>query len=277
MFVNRLRRHGPQIELQAAREHRYRHFLRVGGGKDEFQVLGRLLQRLEHGVESRGGEHMDFVDHEDLEAPLHGLVHRLFQQALHLVHAAVGGGVQLGVVGEASAVDGGAGGALAARLGGDAALPVQALAVERFGQNARHRGLTHAARAGEQVGMVQALLRQGIGEGLHHMLLPNHFSKIARAVFARQDEVRHRAGILCAAHARPGGPDRHGHITFFLIAACACQIRLRAVFDADFQASKAAPGSLQPCHSPVGRAQRFKIARKFGFQPCWASASSYSF
>jgi hypothetical protein len=57
-----------------------------------------------------------FVDHEDLEAPLHRLVDRLLQQGLHLVHAAVGRGVEFGVVHEAARVDVGAGLAHAAGL-----------------------------------------------------------------------------------------------------------------------------------------------------------------
>ena len=57
-----------QLELEAAREDRDRHFLRIGGGKQEFDVLGRLLQGLEEGVEAGGGEHVDFVDQVDLEA-----------------------------------------------------------------------------------------------------------------------------------------------------------------------------------------------------------------
>jgi hypothetical protein len=72
--------------------------LRVGGGQHKFQILGWLFQRLQHGVERRVGEHVHLVDHEDLKAPLHRLVDRLLQQGLHLVHTAVAGGVQLGVI-----------------------------------------------------------------------------------------------------------------------------------------------------------------------------------
>ena len=63
--------------------------------------------------------------------------------------------------------------------------------VEGLGQDARHRGLADAARAGEQVGVVQPLLRQRVGQGLHHVLLAHHFGEISRAVFARQHQIRH--------------------------------------------------------------------------------------
>jgi hypothetical protein len=150
------------------------------------------FQRLEHRVERVPGEHVHLVDHEDLEAALHRLVDRLLQQRLDLVHAAVGGRVQLGVVDEAARIDVGAGLANAARRRRDAALPVRALAVERLGQDARDGGLAHAPRAGEQVGVVQPLLRQRIGQGLHHVLLPDHFREGLGPVFAREHEVGHR-------------------------------------------------------------------------------------
>ena len=146
--------HGPQVELQTTAEHGDRHFLRIGGGQHKFQVFGRLFQRFQHGVERRVGQHVHLVDHEDLEAPLHRLVHRLLQQGLHLVHAPVAGGIQFGVVHKAAAVDVGACRAHATRRGGDAALPVWPHAVQRLGQNARHRGFAHPPCAGEQVGMV---------------------------------------------------------------------------------------------------------------------------
>ena len=56
--------------------------------------------------------------------------------------------------------------------------PSGALAVERLGQDARHGGLADAARAGEQVGVVQALRAQRIGQRLHHVLLPHHLAEV---------------------------------------------------------------------------------------------------
>jgi len=177
VLEHRLGRHRPQVELQAAREHRDRHFLRIGRGQHELEVFGGLFQRLEHRVERGVREHVHFVDHEDLEAALHRFVNRLLQQALHLVHAPVGGRVQLGVVHKTARVDVAAGLAHAAGLGRDAALSICALAVERLGQDARDRGLAHPAGAGEQIGVVQALLGERVGEGLDHMLLPHHFGE----------------------------------------------------------------------------------------------------
>ena len=128
---NGLRGHGPQIELQATRQHRDGHLLRVGGGQDELQILRRLFQSLEHGVEGRVGEHVHFVNHEDFEATLHRFVDRLLEQLLNFFDAAVGSRVQLGVIDESSGIDVLAGGAHATGLGGDAGFTVQ-----RFGQHA---------------------------------------------------------------------------------------------------------------------------------------------
>ncbi|CAG2138013.1 hypothetical protein LMG26411_01507 [Cupriavidus numazuensis] len=83
------RRHLLEIELQATRQHRDRNLLRVGGGQDELDVAGRLLQRLQHRVEGVVGQHVHFVDHVDLEAPRRRRVHRLVEQLRHFVDAAV--------------------------------------------------------------------------------------------------------------------------------------------------------------------------------------------
>ena len=115
VLADRLGGHRAQVELQAARQHSDRHFLRVGGGQHKFQILGRLFQRLQHGIEGRPGEHVNFVNHEHLEAALHRLVDRLLQQGLHVVDAPVGGGIQLGVIDKPARINVGAGLAHTAR------------------------------------------------------------------------------------------------------------------------------------------------------------------
>ena len=191
VFKHRLGRHRPEVELQAARQHRDRHLLRIGRREHELEVLGRLLERLQHRVERGVGEHVHFVDHEDLEAALHRLIDGLLQQRLHLVHAAVRCGIELGVVDEAARVDIAARLAHAARRGGNAALPIRALAVERLREDARHRRLAHAARAGEEISVVQALTRERVFERLHHMLLTDHFAEGFRTELAGEHEIGH--------------------------------------------------------------------------------------
>ena len=184
--------HGPQIELQAAREHRDRHLLRISRSQYKLEVLGRLLQRLQHGVEGGVGEHVHLVDHEDLEAPLHGLVHRLLQQALHLIHTTVGGRVQLDIVRKAAAINFSTCRADTTRRSCDFTLAIWPGAIDGLGKNTRDRGLAHTTCASEQVRMVQTLLRQRVAQRLHDVLLPHHFGEVAGTVFTSEHEIRHR-------------------------------------------------------------------------------------
>ena len=179
MVSNGLSGHGPQIELQTAREHRDGHFLRVGGGQDKFQILGGLLQGLEHRIESGAREHVDLIDHEHFKATLNGLVDRLLQELLHLIDASIGSGIELGVIDKAPGINGHTHFTRPARCRRDALF-----AIERFGQNSGHRGLAHAARAGEKIGMVQPLRLERIRERLHHMRLTDQLGKGLGAVLS---------------------------------------------------------------------------------------------
>ena len=114
MFPHDLRRHGAQIELQATAQHRGQHALRVGGGQDELQILRRLFQGFEQGVEGILGQLMRLVDHEDLVAAHRRLVGGPLDQVSDLVDAAVGSRVQLDVVHIAVCIDVLAGGTLPA-------------------------------------------------------------------------------------------------------------------------------------------------------------------
>ena len=163
VLADGLGRHGSQIELQAARKHGNRHLLRIGRGQHKLQILRGLLQRLQHGVKRRVGQHVHLVNHEDLEATLHRLVNRLFQQCLHFVHTPVGGCIQLGVIDKAAAINIRARLAYATRGRSDSALSIDALAIERLGQYARHGGLADTAGARKKVGVVQPLCGERVG------------------------------------------------------------------------------------------------------------------
>ena len=201
MFLHHFRRHGPQVELQAAAEHRGQHPFRIRGGQHELQVLGRLFQRFQQGVESVLGELVRLVDHEHLVATQRGLVGSAFDQVAYLIDAAVGGGIQLDVVHIAIGIDIGARCTLAAGARCDIALPVQPRAVEALGQNPRDRGLANAARAGEQVGVMQAPLVQRVRQCTHDVLLARHLREIPRTILPRQDNVTH-VWILGGGHRR---------------------------------------------------------------------------
>ena len=179
VISNGLSGHGSQIELQTAREHRDGHFLRVGGGQDKFQILGGLLQSLEHRIESGAREHVHLIDHEHLKATLNWLVDRLLQELLHLVDASIGSGIELGVIDKAPGINGQTHFTRPTGCRRDAFF-----AIERFGQNSGYRCLAHSARAGKKIGVVQPLRLQRIGERLHHMRLTDQLGKGLGAVLS---------------------------------------------------------------------------------------------
>ena len=66
------------------------------------------------------------------------------------------------------------------------------LAVEAFGQNARNRGFAHAARAGEQISMMQAAFVERIAQSLHHMLLADQIGKGFRPPLTGENLISHK-------------------------------------------------------------------------------------
>ena len=180
-------RHLLQVELQAAAEHGHRDLLRIGGRQDELDVLGRLLERLQHRVEGMAGELVHLVDDVDLEAPARRRVLGRLQQLAHLLDARVGGGIDLQQVDEAAGVDLDAGRALAAGLCRHACFAVEAL-----GKDARQRRLADAARAGEQVGVMQAVLLERVTQCPHDVLLPYQAAEIPRPPLAGKYLIAHR-------------------------------------------------------------------------------------
>ena len=64
-------------------------------------------------------------------------------------------------------------------------------AVERLGEDARHGGLADAARPAEEVGVRHAVELDGVLEGLGDDILPDETLERPRAVFSRQNQIRH--------------------------------------------------------------------------------------
>jgi hypothetical protein len=98
-------RHLLEIELQAAGKHRHRNLLRVGGRQNEFDVLRRLFEGLQHGVEGRVREHVHFVDDIDLEAAAGRRIDGVLEQLPHLIDLGIGRRVDLEQVDETSRID----------------------------------------------------------------------------------------------------------------------------------------------------------------------------
>ena len=159
-------------EALAPGENGGRDLVQLRGGQDEHQVLRRLLNGFQQGVEGLGGQHVDLVDDVDPLFQHRGGVYRLAEQLPDVVHPAVAGGVQLRHVQQGAAVDAPAGLALVA---GGPVLRVQA--VDGLGQNPGAGGFAGAPGAGEQIGVGRAALGHLPLEGAGDVVLAHHLGK----------------------------------------------------------------------------------------------------
>jgi hypothetical protein len=152
--------------------------LRLGGGEEEFDVGGRLFQRLQQGVEGVDGEHVHFVDDVDLVAAVGGAEADVVADFPHRLDAVVAGAVDL------QHVHGIAGGDFQAVRAGVAGLGGRTLlAVEGLGENAGGSGLAGAARTHKEIGVRHAVLFDGAGQGVGDMALSHHIREGLGTVF----------------------------------------------------------------------------------------------
>ena len=113
----------------------------------------------EQGVGRRRGEHVDLVDDVDLPATGRG-ERGSGHEIAHRVDPVVRGGVELVDVERGASGDVDAGVAHPARLAVDRARAVQSLR-----EDPRRRGLARSSRAGEQIGVGDALVPDGMAKG----------------------------------------------------------------------------------------------------------------
>ena len=186
------RRHGHllEIELQTARQNRHRNFLRVRRGQNEFHVLRRFFQGLQHGVEGGSGQHVHFVDHIHLESAPRGCVGGVFQQLTHFVDARIGRSINFQQINEAPGVDFLAGCALTTRRSRDARF-----AIQRFSEDAGNGCLADPARPGKEIGVVQTLLGERMIECTYDVFLTHQGREIARSPLARENLITHAPHI----------------------------------------------------------------------------------
>src|SRR5260370_3352133 len=132
-------------------------------GEDELQVRRRLLDELEQGVEALPGHHVRLVHDVDLEAARDGGVKGALAQVTRVVDAAMRGRIDLDHVNAAGTGgrQGDAGCALSARVRGR---PL--LAVERAREDPGAGSLAAAARAAEQVRMLDSSAAQRLAHRL---------------------------------------------------------------------------------------------------------------
>ena len=75
-------------------------------------------------------------------------------------------------------------------------------AVERAGEDLRQRRLAGAARADEEVGVVDAVLLDRVAQGAHDVLLADHLVEALGAVAAVEGRFSHGRASLAAASGR---------------------------------------------------------------------------
>src|SRR5690606_31921526 len=165
-----------EIESLHARKDGVGQLVRLRGREYEDHVGRRLFQSLEQRVEGRLGKHVHFVDHVDFVAAVHGRVVHLLAQLADIVHAVVGGAVDLEHVHGTARIHRLA---VLASVAGDGGGPL--LAVQGLGQYAGRGGLAYAAGAREKVGVGYAPALYGVAYGLGDVVLAHHILESARA------------------------------------------------------------------------------------------------
>lgn len=169
--------------------------LGLGGGEDELEVLGRLLDDLQQRVEPGRRDHVGLIDDVDLVPAARGPEERLLAQVTGIVHATVRGGVDLDDVDGPRPVP--------REVTAGLALPARRrcgplLAVQTPRQDPRTGRLPAPARPAEQVRVIDPVVPQRLLQRVGYMLLPDDLGERLRAITAVQRERRHAYEVIGA-------------------------------------------------------------------------------
>jgi len=123
---------------------------------------------------------MNFVDDVDFVSTLRGREVDLIAQVADIVHAVVGGGVDLDHIHEAVFVDGFAVLTFVART----LSRVFVETVHRLRQQTRDSGLARSAWTCEEIGVTDSICLNGVGQGLDDVVLSDHGIPLFGAVLA---------------------------------------------------------------------------------------------
>ena len=174
-----------EVEPLAARKDGLRQLVHLGGRKYEDDVLGRFLQRFQQGVERLGRQHVNLVYDVNAVARLVGLELHLVDDVADVLDLAVGRRVHLDYVEDAAVLDAPAYLALSART---AVFGVKAVC--RLCQNLGAGGFARAARACEQIGVVEPVFDYLIFQRGRYVLLTRNVLKGLGAPFAVQHLIQ---------------------------------------------------------------------------------------
>ena len=148
------------------------HLLDLGGGQNEDDVCGRLLQRFQQRIEGRCRQHVHLVDDIHLILAGAGGVGGLVPQVADVIHAVVGGCVHLHHIQQAAVVN------AFADLARPAGIAIDRMqAVDRLGKDLGAGGLAGAAHTGKQIRMAHTACGDLVFQGGHDGTLTHHILK----------------------------------------------------------------------------------------------------
>ena len=189
----------------AARADGRQHLREVGRAEDEDEVGRGLLDQLQERVPGGVRELVRLVEDVDLVAPLRRLEHDAVADLADVVDPALRRGVHLDHVERVAARDRQAD---VAGVVGRRRRPLDA--VQRLGQDPRHRGLAGAARPGEEVGLAHLVGGDRVSQGADDRLLADDLLEVLRAVLpverGHPTSITGRPGWRSLA-LLPSGPD----------------------------------------------------------------------
>lgn len=180
-----LHRHTRKVVNLATAQNRGQYFMLFRRSQDKDGMCRRFLQRLQESIESRHRKHVDFVDDKHLVASRLRRNLHLVNQSANIVGRVVRSRIKFVNVQRALFVEGQATFAFIARL----AVGQWVQAVDGFGKDARTGSFAHSARAAEQIGMRQFVLRNGIFQRSGQRLLSDNRVERRRTVFSGRNNI----------------------------------------------------------------------------------------
>ena len=178
-------REEPKLERLRTTSNGRQDLLRIRGGKHEHHVIGWFFQRFQQGVRCCRREHVNLVDDVHL-ASARGSQRRSRDQLAHRVDPVVRRRVELDHVHRRTRRDEEARLTFATRFA-----VLQVRAVQRLCKDAGARGLSAAARTGEQVRMSHAVVNYRVSQRGTHVVLPGDVGETLRAVPAIERLIVH--------------------------------------------------------------------------------------
>ena len=190
MLHKQFLRHTAQIKALAAGQHGDRHFANLCGGENKLHMGGRLFQRFQQAVESRFGKHVHLINDKHLIAGTCRTILHAFDNVTNIVNARMAGRVHLDHVHMARFHNG-----LAVLAKGRhvhrwcALITIHRFIVKAARHNPRRGGFAHPAHPCQHIGLGNAPLGKGIGQGFDQRRLANQIIKGGGAIFAGEDAI----------------------------------------------------------------------------------------